>query len=679
MDDINHQDLLKAYEEAVNQHSELKQLEEHLQQNRYCDEELIDEGGAKKIHLSTDLVSGRRIARAYPKSSDFQEDFLREARLHALLEHPNIIPLYDIGIENQSPYFSMKFIQGENLEHYILNHIEKLKHNDFRNKLLDVFLKVCDAVSYAHSLDVLHLDLKPANIQLSDYGEVFVGDWGLARVQGYPSNDQNFSSEASVSSGQFTRYGYLAGTPGFMAPEQCEKGSTKTTATDIYALGALLVYLFSGKPHVLGNQEQQMQSTIQAKYDYDESQLPQGLLGVIRKSLSLDPQLRYSSVKELIDDINAYRTGYLTSADEHSNKLFLKSIYRRNKTLINLTLAALTLLLGITSAFISRLKQSETTALAALQQAEQSQAEKKQQGETFATHYLQAAISYYYQRNRGRYGYSSAQDNEAYKLVSKALKLDPSGQEAWALKGRLAMLTQRLPEAVAAFEMAGSNYQDHLKVCRNYQHENLNNLSKLSAMLEELEPTNDLRLIHDFMFKTIFSKKPIDQKMIFIEESLNLRNRGPQSRLNFTYDFANRSLDLSHNRQLYYIFMIKNLPLREIDLSYTSVSNDFYHLERLPLVKVNVAYSGMNNQGLNFLKGKPIRELNIEGCKVSQLNALIDMPLQKLNLYGTKVKDFSPLVGMNDLQEVICSRLQYPAIEKVLKGRERIIKIKNAF
>lgn len=116
------------------------------------------------------------------------DNFVREARISALLEHPNIVPVHDIGLNKEGlPYFTMKLIEGENLGQIIkkLDQGQKKQRDIFhRGFLLEVFLKVCDALAFAHSKGVLHLDLKPENIRISSYGEVQVLDWGLARFLG---------------------------------------------------------------------------------------------------------------------------------------------------------------------------------------------------------------------------------------------------------------------------------------------------------------------------------------------------------------------------------------------------------------------------------------------------------------------------------------------------------------
>lgn len=680
--ELSKQALIQAFQEASEHFSEHRRLELKLAESRYQDGDLLGEGGAKLVYLTVDRVTGRTLVRVYPKSEELEEDFLREAMLHAHLEHPNIVPFYDIGLEDGRPFFCMKRIQGETLEKYVMSKAGFLDQPSTRNALLDAFLKVCDAVSYAHDHEVLHLDLKPANIQLSPYGEVLVGDWGLARISeavSVESDDEGEdSSEFSVAqcTGQFTRHGYLSGTPGFMAPEQCRKGVAKTVQADVYGLGAVLVFILTGKPPISGGEQQVVAATLAGQWSFSPEEIPLGLRAVVRKALAVDCDARYSNVEALQDDINAFRAGYLTSAEEYSSRRLLQSLYRRNKTTVHLLSVFLLILLTVTVLFVRQLKVSENEALVAERRAvterqkteqafgllQKTQQEKQDQEQTFARDYLRESIAYYKGGQRGRHNYFPSRDEKAYQLVHKALQTDSENQEAWALQGKLAMLTGRMDVARVSFERAGDAYSIHHQVCVAYKDRNLKDVRVLGEMLWELLPSEDLRLIHDFMFKTIFSKLPREQMLYFIEESLNIRNTGARDRLHFVYDPERKSLDLSGNKQLVYIFMLKNLPLREIDLSHTSVSSDFYHLEKMPLVRVDVAWSGMNNQNLKCLAGRPIRQLVLTGCKVSLLRALRDCPLEVLDIRHTQIKQFEQLQAFPDLKKVICTEEQQPLL-----------------
>ena len=683
---------MQAFVDASENFSEAVVLQSKLDGPRYTDGELVGSGGAKLVYATKDNLTGRSLVRAYPKSSDYEDDFLREASLHAQLEHPNIIPFYDLGLEAGTPYFCMKQIHGESLDLYITNLDSTESSDKQRNSLLDIFTKVCDAVSYAHSIDVLHLDIKPSNIQISSYGEVLVGDWGLARSTG--SLEAEYDGESMQSSGQFTRHGYLSGTPGFMAPEQCEKGSVKTPQTDVFALGSLLVFILTGRPALTGAASDVMHATLQGSWNYNEESIPLGLKDVIKKALAVDLDQRYASVNDLQLDLNSYRSGFLTTAESFTTRRLLQTLYLRNRKTIHLSAIAIILGVSLTTLFIVKIRKSEAgaqlaseSALAEKKNAEEAlnlfseaESEKQKLGQQFASNYLNESVHYYYDVARGRHDYVARRDQRAYQLVSRALELDPTNLEAWALKGRLAMLTMRFEEAIIAFDKAGDDYKLHRSVCKEFSDKDLADLKVRADMLWRLLPSDDLRLLHDFMFLTIFTMKNDPDLLYFIEEGLNIRYLGDKPRLHFTYDSAEQALDMSGNPQLIFIFMIKNLPLRTLNLSQTNVAQDIYHIEKMPLIELNMSHTPLANAQMKWLRGKPLWKLNIAHTSVTKLRYLDDLPLESLNICGTKISNFLPLIQLSSLKVVVCDENQALLIRQQipqLKDLTWVLEIKN--
>ena len=166
-------------------------------EDRYQESKIVDQGGMKKIIKTTDSLTSRSVAKALLidyEDEDKVERFLKEARLTAALEHPNIIPVYDIGFdEKEGPYFIMKLVGGRNFATILKSLSSKNSAESPASSesfslqdLMDIFLKICDAVAYAHSKGIVHLDLKPENIQIGEYGEVLVCDWGLAKILDEP-------------------------------------------------------------------------------------------------------------------------------------------------------------------------------------------------------------------------------------------------------------------------------------------------------------------------------------------------------------------------------------------------------------------------------------------------------------------------------------------------------------
>jgi eukaryotic-like serine/threonine-protein kinase len=208
---------------------------------------LIGRGGMGEVVVAQDQRIGREVAvkriRAKTPSHDAVERFLREARIQARLDHPAIVPVYELGTDADGlPYFTMKRLAGETL-HKRINDKVPIR------PLLHAFVDVCLAIQLAHTRGVVHRDLKPSNIMLGDYGEVYVLDWGVARV----ISDSSRSTHSMQVVGEHdaeddgTTAGAILGTPGYMAPEQI-KGVEVSTAADIYALGAILFEILVGEP-----------------------------------------------------------------------------------------------------------------------------------------------------------------------------------------------------------------------------------------------------------------------------------------------------------------------------------------------------------------------------------------------------------------------------------------------
>ena len=178
----------------------------------------------KNIHEVVDRDTTRHLAMAAPKSDNKEDwnDFIFEARITAMLEHPNIVPVHDIGLFENRPCFTMKLINGDTLTQIIKSFSKAQRQTPSTlHDLINILLKVCDAIAYAHSKDVLHLDLKPDNIRISDYGEVQVLDWGLAQF--YKTSDfhtRSHTQELSKIHHTDTKTidGIILGSPAYMSP-----------------------------------------------------------------------------------------------------------------------------------------------------------------------------------------------------------------------------------------------------------------------------------------------------------------------------------------------------------------------------------------------------------------------------------------------------------------------------
>ncbi|HEY4182892.1 MAG TPA: serine/threonine-protein kinase [Kofleriaceae bacterium] len=220
-------------------------LDVHIPPAGYRFHEVIGLGGMGEVVAATDDRIGRDVA--IKRMRDTRPDaqhvsrFLREARIQARLDHPAIVPVHELGTDTAGrPYFVMKRISGRTLAQYLVDGAPS-------QRMLRTLVDVCLAIDLAHSRGVIHRDLKPANIMLGDYGEVYVLDWGVARVQSERS-EQSIVVRADIDTpNDGTQAGSVLGTPGYMAPEVIT-GEPAQGPADVYALGCILFEILSEQP-----------------------------------------------------------------------------------------------------------------------------------------------------------------------------------------------------------------------------------------------------------------------------------------------------------------------------------------------------------------------------------------------------------------------------------------------
>ena len=223
---------------------------------RYEILEELGRGGMGEVHSAFDRRIGRLVAvKRCRRSGDAAVDverFLREACVQGQLEHPTVVPLYDIEVAGDGEIsFTMKRVRGRTLKAILSALQAGDREADERyptHKLLADFATVCLGVAFAHSRGVLHRDLKPENVMLGEFGEVYVLDWGVAKIG---NAKEGAAGDALLVPGttQATVSGSLIGTPGYMAPEQC-RGQIELVGprSDVYALGAILFEISRSSP-----------------------------------------------------------------------------------------------------------------------------------------------------------------------------------------------------------------------------------------------------------------------------------------------------------------------------------------------------------------------------------------------------------------------------------------------
>ncbi|MBA3936273.1 MAG: serine/threonine protein kinase, partial [Planctomycetes bacterium] len=252
------------------------------------------------------------------------ERFLAEAQVTAQLEHPNIVPIHDLGVmEDGTLYFTMKLIEGQSVGALIktlkAGDAAALKRWTIEEKIL-TFLKVLDGVGFANAKGVVHRDIKPDNIMLGLHGEVLVVDWGIAKVIGQADGGSVKSAQREVASVRdqdglsMTMEGAAMGTIFYMPPEQAAGRLDEIDArSDVYALGATLYELLSLKRTLEGNSLPDLIGKITTGniigLDKSMPTLHPDLVAVVHRAMALDRANRYATCAEFADDLRRYLAG----------------------------------------------------------------------------------------------------------------------------------------------------------------------------------------------------------------------------------------------------------------------------------------------------------------------------------------------------------------------------------
>jgi hypothetical protein len=259
-----------------------------------------------------------KLLRKEAATADARMRFEREARVQGQLEHPAIVPVYDLGVRpDGTPFFTMKRLHGETMAE-IMDALQKGSPTAAaaysQRRLLSALSQVCLAVAFANSRGVLHRDLKPSNIMLGDFGEVYLLDWGLAKLTSSPDPD---AGVVPASTQRETQVGEVMGTPGYMSPEQLRGEIDQLDArTDVYTLGVLLFELTTLEPlHPRKGLDTIYNSTL-GKLDSRLSQralakgVPPELVAVCVRATALEPRDRFASARDLHDAMERFLDGH---------------------------------------------------------------------------------------------------------------------------------------------------------------------------------------------------------------------------------------------------------------------------------------------------------------------------------------------------------------------------------
>ena len=309
----------------------------------------VGAGGVGRVLLGFDERIGREVAikemhaDAESMDSRIHARFLREAQITGRLEHPGIVPVYDLGTTAKgSPFYVMRLVRGDTLSKALAACTADRAEAQLakRLQLLGTFIDICEAMAYAHSRGVVHRDLKPGNVVLGTFGETILLDWGLAKLAA--EADAAAAGTVRITDerpADLTRQGAIMGTPAYMAPEQLDPGfGDIDPRTDVFALGCILYQLLVGHAPLVGDvysilaalgSPEAMPSAREAPVP-----VPPELVAICDKAMRKDQAVRYRDAGELAAELRAYRDGRLVSTYAYSRAELLRRSVARNKTAV---------------------------------------------------------------------------------------------------------------------------------------------------------------------------------------------------------------------------------------------------------------------------------------------------------------------------------------------------------
>lgn len=299
--------------------------------------------------------------------------FLQEARITGQLEHPSIVPVYELGYRADGTlYYTMKFVRGRTLA----DALEEAKTLADRLALLNHFLDICFAIAYAHSRGVIHRDIKPLNIMIGEFGETVMLDWGIAKLRGQEDIHAKGLSEGvralrlgDAEATAKTMHGQTIGSPFYMPPEQAAGHTNEIDErSDVYSLGSVLYHILAGTPPYWGNTARQFLEKVAEFPPKPVRELcpeaPPELVAVCERAMARESAGRYQNAKELAGEIQRFIAGGLVGAYQYSFGDLLKRFVKRHAKMIATIAAALVALFAVGVYSYIRVTQERDFALA---------------------------------------------------------------------------------------------------------------------------------------------------------------------------------------------------------------------------------------------------------------------------------------------------------------------------
>lgn len=633
----------------------LAPVREQLAGKKYKVITTINRGGMGVILQTRDLRIRRTVAMKVMKtSSQFSREnvlrFIDEAQLTGQLEHPNIVPVYELGIDEQGEiFYTMKFVHGTTLDDTLrgIRHGRQKTIDKFPlGALLTIFQKVCDAVAYAHAKGVVHRDLKPENIMIGAFGEVMVMDWGLAKNLTAIRRESRPEADPAVEAplpeppksglrddlrGFETLHGLIVGTPPYISPEQARGALDHIDSrSDIYVLGGILYAILTLRPPVEGGTvhevvEKILTSAIVSPSSFNQpakksasphaapssegsleaivyahcpgKRIPDSLSAVAMKALALDPADRYQNVEDLQADIAAFQGGFATKAEGAGWLKHALLFAGRHKKEVALGIFFFVIFNMLVVGFFLQLTHERDRALISERRAlEQEKLAAARLVELRGTAPAFAA--------EAQQLIDDLDLVEALARIDYAIQQMPNEAHYHALRGHILQAQLRLEEASEAYEQA----------------------LRLDPRLAEARLNLDLSRR---ILKKLGPDEPVKKEVIneLFSALLNQGRRSAAENLEHQFGIDKQQLGGMWRHTL------DQRGLRQ-------------RFEQNPDSTINVDFSKVAQPDLKKLRDVPVAGLILDECKLRDIRALEGMQLQTLSLGRTLIRDLGPLAGM---------------------------------
>lgn len=662
----------------------------------------IGRGGMGVVHQARDLRIHRQVAMKVIKTaSQFSREnvlrFVDEAQLTGQLQHPNIVPVYELALDDQDEvFYTMKYVKGITLDDVLrgLRKGDEAMVKEYSlTALLDIFQKICDGVAYAHSKGVVHRDLKPDNIMIGEYGEVLVMDWGLAKrissglhnehlSDNAPREDNAPEEPAEMPPANLREFqtlnGLIVGTPPYISPEAARgELDVITPQSDIYVLGSILYAILTLRPPYPGKEFGELiEQIVSGKFEHPSSsnngmtgsqggieniacvlahlpgrRVPEGLAAIVLKAMSYQNSDRYAKVEDFQDDITAWQNGFAPKAERAGLQKQITLWAARHKDKVALfSVFAVVFHVAVIWLFLSLKNQRDI--------AQKNEQLAKDRGD-------QLNVAMADLQGTGPVFFEQAKDLVKQKDFDAALdKLDaairqlPNNAAYHNLRGNACQTLLRLDEAEDAYQRVvelNANFPD--------AKENLTLTQELLAQENddhELAPQHIERLRKAMVGQkrlseaAAVSEKTGLERGKFFKELRNLLDSNPELR-------ALRELT-SNKREIAARF--------QRDPKDGTWSADFNGLPPstfVPLINANIVrISALNLNGtkltdISFLSQmKELRTLKLINSRgVRDLTPLAGLLLKSLSLTETNVSDLTPLatLPLEELRLDRCARV----------------------